>query len=181
MHRIRKYTTPKGDGNKLFLSEDNAAVIFFDKKIHNSERRRKLKILEAIILASPFFIRKYITPKGDGNRLRLHNRQLDLQRRIRKYTTPIGDGNIAITCLEYMVIIVVHKKIHNSERRRKLTRYKIIMELFKSVYIRKYTTPKRDGNLGYLVTPQTFALLSHKKTHNSERRRKLKDTFYISH
>ena len=67
MHRIRKYTTPKGDGNLKCLTDE----------------------LKNVIQS----IRKYTTPKGDGN---LSGFSPDMVKvsSIRKYTTPKGDGNL---------------------------------------------------------------------------------------
>ena len=64
MFFIRKDTTPKGDGNSTAISS-----YFFNthKKRHNSERRRKRWLSLGLInlIRSP--IRNDITPKGDGN------------------------------------------------------------------------------------------------------------------
>ena len=78
MHRIRKYTTPKGDGNLKCLTDE----------------------LKNVIQS----IRKYTTPKGDGN---LSGFSPDMVKvsSIRKYTTPKGDGNLAY-CVAFLCCLI---------------------------------------------------------------------------
>mgnify|MGYP006926348322 CR=1 FL=1 len=89
---IRKYTTPKGDGNFFPTISFNKKLFIKNKKIHNSERRRKLALLLYAYMHY-ILIRKYTTPKGDGNRLLSLLFQFKIFS-IRKYTTPKGDGNL---------------------------------------------------------------------------------------
>ena len=78
MHRIRKYTTPKGDGNLSGFSPDMVKVSS---------------------------IRKYTTPKGDGNSTTSSSSNILGLSIIRKYTTPKGDGNLAY-CVAFLCCLI---------------------------------------------------------------------------
>ena len=79
MHRIRKYTTPKGDGNLKCLTDE----------------------LKNVIQS----IRKYTTPKGDGNSTTSSSSNILGLSIIRKYTTPKGDGNLAY-CVAFLCCLI---------------------------------------------------------------------------
>ena len=66
MHRIRKHTTPKGDGNSRINICLWKTVLPY-KKTYNSERRRKRYLTEDEHRDLLNLIRKHTTPKGDGN------------------------------------------------------------------------------------------------------------------
>ena len=88
---------------------------------------------------------------------------------IRENITPRGDGN----CVKIAVcssLLFFYKREYNSERRRKHT---LVTKIYHSkIIIRENITPRGDGNkkdISFLSS----SILVYKREYNSERRRKL--------
>ena len=112
-------------------------------QLRNIAPREGTETKNNILSNTSLFIKKYSSPRGDGNTL---TGSQPLPCHIKKYSSPRGDGNCEIPNLFARSLCV----LRNIAPREGTETWEVVLEKYLCI-IKKYSSPRGDGNFSEII------------------------------